>query len=55
MSRKPAMPRGSTPRRQFLQRSATTAAGLDPVKEEFPTDAQANRCLARAEREPWQI
>ncbi|MFH1918743.1 MAG: Gfo/Idh/MocA family oxidoreductase [Planctomycetota bacterium] len=27
----------------------------DPVKEEFPNDAQANRCLARAQREPWQI
>ncbi|MCU0875151.1 MAG: Gfo/Idh/MocA family oxidoreductase [Pirellulaceae bacterium] len=27
----------------------------DPVKEEFPNDAEANRCLARANREPWQI
>jgi predicted dehydrogenase len=27
----------------------------DPVKEEFPNDAEANRWLARAHREPWQI
>lgn len=27
----------------------------DPVREEFPDDAEANRCLARAQREPWQI
>ena len=27
----------------------------DPVKEEFPGDAEANRCLRRAYREPWQI
>ena len=27
----------------------------DPVEEEFPNDAQANRFLARAQREPWQI
>ena len=27
----------------------------DPVKEEFPDDARANRCLSRAQREPWQI
>lgn len=27
----------------------------DPVKEEFPNDPEANRWLARAHREPWQI
>jgi len=27
----------------------------DPVKEEFPNDAQANRFLSRAHRGPWQI
>jgi len=27
----------------------------DPVKEEFPGDAQANRFLDRARREPWTI
>ena len=27
----------------------------DPVKEEFPGDAQANRFLDRAKREPWAI
>jgi predicted dehydrogenase len=27
----------------------------DPVKEEFPGDAQANRLLDRARREPWTI
>ena len=27
----------------------------DPVEEEFPHDAQANRCLSRAQRGPWPI
>ncbi len=27
----------------------------DPVEEEFPDDAQANRCLSRARRGPWQV
>ena len=27
----------------------------DPVKEEFPNDAEANRFLARSQREPWHI
>ena len=27
----------------------------DPVKQEFPGDAEANRFLDRARREPWQI
>lgn len=27
----------------------------DPVREEFPADAEANRCLSRVYREPWQI
>ena len=27
----------------------------DPVKEEFVGDAEANRCLDRARREPWAI
>jgi hypothetical protein len=27
----------------------------DPVKEEFPGDAEANAMLVRTEREPWSI
>jgi hypothetical protein len=34
-----------------LQRSLN----WDPVKQEFPGDAEANRLLDRARREPWQI
>jgi predicted dehydrogenase len=28
---------------------------FDPVKEEFPGDAEANRLRSRATREPWQV
>ena len=27
----------------------------DPAKQEFPGDAEANRLVDRARREPWQI